>query len=177
MTIPWADGKLYGYLESNEGPMRHIILALIALVALSGLLPAIVAEPAAPVLKDKVKATAEPAESSILTTATQAAFLNDSWTPSKFEAPLADQALAVQRNMTRNNTTLNNSTYAILDFLDENYTPPAAEHPVYTATGAKKGGELAWTGEAIYDFLSDTWTPSSAVQTYEQSPFKKHQMN
>ena len=158
-------------------PMKHIILALIALVALSGLLPAIVAEPAAPVLKDKVKATPEPAQSSILTTASQAAFLNDSWAPSQFEAPLADQAMGVLKNMTRNNTTLNNSTYAILDFLDENYTTPAAVPPVYTATGAKKGGELAWTGEAIYDFLSDAWTPSSAVQTYEQSPFKMHQMN
>lgn len=158
-------------------PMKHIILALIALVALSGLLPAIVAEPAAPVLKDKVKATPEPAENSVLTTASQVAFLNDSWAPSKFEAPLADQAMGVLKNMTRNNTTLNNSTYAILDFLDENYTPPAAEPPVYTATDAKKGGEKAWTGEAIYDFLSDAWTPSSTVQAYEQSPFKMHQMN
>jgi hypothetical protein len=158
-------------------PMKHIILALIALVALSGLLPAIVAEPAAPVLKDKVKATPEPAQNSVLTTASQAAFLNDSWAPSQFEAPLADQAMGVLKNMTRNNTTLNNSTYAILDFLDENYTSPAAVPPVYTATGAKKGGELAWTGEAIYDFLSDAWTPSSAVQSYEQSPFKMHQMN
>lgn len=158
-------------------PMKHIILALIALVALSGLLPAVVAEPAAPVLKDKVKATPEPAENSVLTTASQAAFLNDSWAPGQFEAPLADQAMGVLKNMTRNNTTLNNSTFAILDFLDENYTPPAAVPPVYTATGAKKGGELAWTGEAIYDFLSDAWTPTSAVQTYEQSPFKMHQMN
>lgn len=157
--------------------MRHIILALIALVALSGLLPAIVAEPAAPVLKDKVKDTPEPAEGSILTTATQAAFLNDSWTPSKFEAPLADQATGVLKNMTRNNTTLNNSTYAILDFLDDNYTSPAVEPPVYTANGAKKGGAVAWTGEALYDFLSDTWTPSSTVEAYEQSPFKQHQMN
>jgi hypothetical protein len=113
----------------------------------------------------------------VLTTASQAAFLNDSWAPSQFEAPLADQAMGVLKNMTRNNTTLNNSTFAILDFLDENYTPPAAVPPVYTATGAKKGGELAWTGEAIYDFLSDAWTPSSAVQSYEQSPFKMHQMN
>ncbi|MDD1733460.1 MAG: hypothetical protein LUQ10_01490 [Methanothrix sp.] len=157
--------------------MKHIILALIALVALSGLLPAIVAEPAAPVLKDKVKATPEPAENSVLTTASQAAFLNDSWAPSQFQAPLADQAMGGLNNLTRNNTTLNNSTFAILDFLDENYTPPAAVPPVYTATGAKKGGELAWTGEAIYDFLSDAWTPSSAVQSYEQSPFKMHQMN
>jgi len=172
-----TDGKLYGYLESNANAMRHIILALIALVALSGLLPAIVAEPAAPVLVDKVKSTPESSETSVLTTASQAAFLNDSWTPSPFSAPLADEANGVLKNMTRNNTTLENSTYSAYDFLDDNYTSPKATSPIYTATGAKKGGELAWTGEAIYDFLSDTWTPSTSVQSYEQSPFKMHQMN
>jgi hypothetical protein len=158
-------------------PMKHIILALIALVALSGLLPAIVAEPAAPVLIDKAKETAESSETSVLATASQAAFLNDSWTPTPFLAPLADQARGVLKNMTNNNTTLNNSTYAILDFLDDNYTSPAVESPTYTATGAKKGGELAWTGEAIYDFLKDSWTPSTQVEAYEQSPYKQRQMN
>lgn len=172
-----TDGKLYGYLEDNADTMRHIILALIALTALCWLLPAIVAEPASPVLIDKVKSTPEAAETSVMTTASQAAFLNDSWAPSPFAAPLADEAGGVLKNMTRNNTTLANSTFSIYDFLNDSYTPPKATSPIYTATGAQKGGEIAWTGESIYDFLSDSWTPSTTVEPYEQSPFKQRQMN
>lgn len=157
--------------------MRHVILALIALVAIGGLLPAIMAEPAAPVLKDKLSDKAEPAETSVLTTPSIAAFINDSWSPGAFQAPLASQATGVQRNMTRNNTTMENSTYAIYDFLDDNYTAPAATSPIETASAAKKDKTIAWTGESIYQFLDNAWTPSTTVETYEQSPFKQHQMN
>ena len=113
----------------------------------------------------------EPAETSLLTTPSMAAFLNDSWTPSTFVAPLASQATAVQRNMTRNNTTLNGSTYAIYDFLKDNYTSPAASSPIYNNAAERM------KGESIYQFLNDAWTPSTPVETYEQSPFKLHQMN
>ena len=154
--------------------MRHIILVLIALVALGGLLPAVMA---APVLTDKLAAEPKPADTSVLTTPSMAAFINDSWTPSTFVAPLASQATGVQRNMTRNNTTLNSSTYAIYDFLKDNYTAPAATSPTYTASAAGKDKTVAWTGESIYQFLSDAWTPSTPVETYEQTPFKQHQMN
>jgi len=171
------NGKLYAHLGSNANPMRHIILALIALVALGGLLPAIIAEPAAPVLNEKTADEATPAENSLLTTPSIAAFANNSWTPSAFEAPLASQATAVQRNMTRNNTTLANSTYSIYDFLNDNYTSPAAESPIYTASAAGKDRQIAWTGESIYDFAKDDWTPGSAIETYEQSPYKQHQMS
>jgi len=99
---------------------------LIALVALGGLLPAVMA---APVLTDKLAAEPKPADSSVLTTPSMAAFINDSWTPSTFVAPLASQATGVQKNMTRNNTTLNSSTYAIYDFLKDNYTAPEATSP------------------------------------------------
>lgn len=154
--------------------MRHIILVLIALVALGGLLPAVMA---APVLTDKLASEPKPADSSVLTTPSMAAFINDSWTPSTFVAPLASQATGVQKNMTRNNTTLNSSTYAIYDFLKDNYTAPAATSPTYTASAAGKDKTVAWTGESIYQFLSDAWTPSTPVETYEQTPFKQHQMN
>jgi hypothetical protein len=154
--------------------MRHIILVLIALVALGGLLPAVMA---APVLTDKLAAEPKPADTSVLTTPSMAAFINDSWTPSTFVAPLASQATGVQKNMTRNNTTLNSSTYAIYDFLKDNYTAPAATSPTYTASAAGKDKTVAWTGESIYQFLSDAWTPSTPVETYEQTPFKQHQMN
>lgn len=154
--------------------MRHIILVLIALVALGGLLPAVMA---APVLTDKLAAEPKPADTSVLTTPSMAAFINDSWTPSTFAAPLASQASGVQKNMTRNNTTLNSSTYAIYDFLKDNYAAPAATSPTYTASAAGKDKTVAWTGESIYQFLDNAWTPSTPVETYEQTPFKQHQMN
>jgi hypothetical protein len=156
--------------------MRHIILVLFALVALGGLLPAVIALPST-VLKDELAAMPEPAETSLLTTPSMAAFLNDSWTPSTFAAPLASQAIGVQRNMTRNNTTLSSSNYAIYDFLKDNYTSPAATSPTYTASAAGKDKTIAWTGESIYQFLNDAWSPSTPVETYEQSPYKQHVMN
>ncbi len=171
-----TDGKLYGYLTGNAYAMRHIILVLFALVALGGLLPAVIALPST-VLKDDLAAMPEPAETSLLITPSMADFLNDSWTPSTFVAPLASQASGVLKNMTRNNTTMNSSNYAIYDFLNDNYTSPAATSPVYTASAAGKDNKIAWTGESIYQFLNDAWSPSTQVEVYEQSPFKKHQMN
>jgi len=171
-----TDGKLYGHRRDNTKLMRHIILVLFALVALGGLLPAIMALPST-VLKDEPAAMPEPAQTALETTPSMAAFLNDSWTPSTFVAPLASQATGVQRNMTRNNTTQKSSTYAIYDFLNDNYASPAPASPTFTASAAGKDKTVAWTGESIYQFLNDAWTPFAAVQTYEQSPFKQHQMN
>jgi hypothetical protein len=171
-----TDGKLYGYLRDNANAMRHIILVLFALIALGGLLPAVIALPST-VLKDELAAMPEPAETSLMTTPSMAAFLNDSWTPSTFVAPLASQATGVQRNMTGNNTTLNSTNYAIYDFMNDNYSSPAASSPVYTASAAGKDKKVAWTGESIYQFLNDAWSPSAPVETYEQSPFKQRQMN
>lgn len=156
--------------------MRHIILVLFALVALGGLLPTVIALPST-VLKDELAAMPAPAETSLMTTPSMAAFLNDSWTPSTFAAPLASQASAMQRNMTHNNTTMENSTYAIYDFMKDNYVAPQASSPIYTASAAGKDKKVAWTGESIYQFLNDAWTPTTAIETYEQSPFKLHQMN
>ena len=157
--------------------MRHIILVLFALVALSGLLPAITAQQPSTVLKDDLAAMQDPAQTALITTPSMAAFLNDSWTPTPFVAPLASQTSGVLRNMTRNNTTQNASTYAIYDFLNDNYTSPAPTSPIYTASAAGKDKTIAWTGESIYQFLNDAWTPSTPVETFEQSPYKMHQMN
>jgi len=156
--------------------MKHITLVLFALVALGGLLPATMAAG----LSSTLAATPESADSSLLTTASMAAFLNDSWTPSTFVAPLASEATGVLKNMTRNNTTMASSNYAIYDFLKDNYTSPAPESPIYSATSTPKGGKgdtVAWTGESIYQFLNDAWTPAAPVETYEQTPFKQHEMN
>jgi len=161
--------------------MKHIILVLFALVALGGMLPVTMAAPAAPRgLSSNPDAMPEPADSSVLTTASMAAFLNDSWTPSTFVAPLASEAVGVRRNMTRNNTTLASSNYAIYDFLNDNYAAPAPASPTYSAASTPKGGKgdtVAWTGESIYQFLNDAWTPAAPVETYEQSSFKQHQLN
>jgi len=172
-----TDGKLYGYLRDNTNLMRHIILVLFALVALGGLLPVIMAQQPSTVLKDDLAAMPEPADSALLTTPSMAAFLNDSWTPTPFVAPLASQATGVLKNMTRNNTTLDSSTYAINDFLNDDYTSPAPASPTFTASAAGLDKTVAWTGESIFDFLNDAWTPSKPVQTYEQSPYKQHHMN
>jgi len=158
----------------NAGLMRHIILVLIALIALVGLMPGGMSKDPAPFDNGEIN---EAGDESLLTTPSIAAFLNDSWTPSTFVAPLASQATGVLKNMTRNNTTQESSTYAIYDFLNDNYTSPAPASPIYTASAAGKDKKIAWTGESIYQFLNDAWTPSTPVETYEQSPFKMHEMN
>jgi len=158
-----SDGKLYGYLKDNADTMRHIILALIALVALCGSIPAIMAEPAKPVgLSDKMAPTASEPENSLLTTPSMAAFLNDSWSPSTYTPDVfrADSSLRSW------NGTIQNATYAIADFAKDNYTAPAATSPIYSAPAAAKNGQIAWTGESIYQFLDGGWTPSTPVQTF-----------
>ena len=150
--------------------MRHIILVLIALIALGGLLPSAMSKNPAPF------AMTDPEMADMLTTPSMAAFLNDSWTPSPFIAPLASQVTSKQKNMTSNNTTAN-STYAIYDFLNGDVTAPAATSPVFTASAAGKDRTVAWTGESIYQFLEENWTPSTPIETFPQSPFKMHQMN
>jgi hypothetical protein len=175
--MAFTDGKLYGYLRDNANRMKHIILVLFALIALGGMLPATIAAPVGPTLLDNPAAMPEPAQTSLITTPSMAAFLNDSWTPSTFVAPLASQATGVLKNMTRNNTTMNSSNYAIYDFLNDNYISPSPASPIYTASAAGKDKTVAWTGESIYQFLNDAWVPSAPVETYAQSPFKLHQMN
>jgi hypothetical protein len=176
----FADGKLYGYLRDNANRMRHIVLVLFALVALCGLLPAVMAQQPASISTPSLAAMPEPAQSELITTPSMAAFLNDSWTPSTFAAPLASQASGVLKNMTRNNTTMASSDYAIYDFLKENYTSPAPVSPTFSAVSTPKGGKgdtIAWTGESIYQFLNDAWTPTAPIETFQQAPYKLHQMN
>jgi hypothetical protein len=153
--------------------MRHIILVLIALVALGGLLPSAVAAPAKTVgLSDKSAVLADPADTSLVTTASMADFLNDSWTPSSFVPPLADSAKAALKN-----GTLKNSTYSAYDFLKGNYTAEAPQSPVYSASAQQKDGTVHWTGESIYQFLDPNWTPSTAVEVVHEGLYTQHQMS
>jgi hypothetical protein len=75
------------------------------------------------------------------------------------------------------NNTTQNSTYAIYDFLNNSYVAPAVESPTYTASAAGKDNKVAWTGESIYQFLSDSWTPSTPIAIYNQGIYTKHQMS
>jgi hypothetical protein len=151
--------------------MRHIILVLIALVALGGLLPAVNAAPAKPVLLDNPAAMAEPAQTALLTTPSMAAFLNDSWQPSTFVAPV------ITNENARKNVSVNNSTYAIYDFLNGTNSASAATSPIYTATAAGKDKTVAWTGESIYQFLDPSWTPSKSVEIVRTGAYKMHEMS
>ncbi len=155
--------------------MRHVILALIALVALCGFVPAIMAEPAKPVgLSDKTATTASQPENALLTTPSMAAFLNDSYTPSTY-TPDVFTAVSSQKQW---NGTLKNTTYAIADFMKDNYTSPAPASPIYTAAAAGKDGKIAWTGESIYQFLDGAWTPSTPVEVAPTGAgYTLHQMS
>ncbi len=146
--------------------MRHIILVLIALVALGGLLPAVMSLPPAPF----------EAQTVLDTTPSMAAFLNDSWTPSAFVAPVEVATDKFGSGKLGNNTT-ENSTYAIYDFLNNSYAPPAAESPIFTASAAGKDNKVAWTGESIYQFLDDSWTPSTPIAIYNQGVYTKGKMS
>jgi hypothetical protein len=153
------DGKIYRYLSDNRTSMRYIIV-LIALMALCGLMPLMWAQQesslSAPVgLSDKAAPLADPAQTSLTTTPSIAAFLSNSWIP-----PSATNASI--------NTSLNNNSTTILDTI-------AA--PTYTASAANKDGVVAWTGESRFQFLQDDWTPSTAVEVIQLTPYKLHQMN
>ncbi|MCK9585788.1 hypothetical protein, partial [Methanothrix soehngenii] len=87
--------------------MRHIILVLIALIALVGLMPGGMSKDPAPFDNGEIN---EAGDESLLTTPSIAAFLNDSWAPTPFVAPLASAPLYAKKSF-NNNTT--NTTYAI----------------------------------------------------------------
>jgi len=145
--------------------MRHIILVLIALMALGGLLPAVMSLPPAPFIPTLTQTT----------TPTQNAFLNDSWTPTPFVAPVVVATTDKLRSGSLGNNTTRNSTYAIYDFLNNSSVTPAASTPIYSAAGT--GNQITWRGESIYKFLDDSWTPSTPVAVYNPGVFKMHQMN
>lgn len=150
--------------------MRHIILVLIALMALGGLLPAAMSMAPAPFEQGNTEVT------DALTTPSMAAFLNDSWMPSTFVAPRPNDNVLFTKKSFSNNTT-DNSSYAIYDFLnDSNVTTPAAS-PIYTPANAGKSNKIAWTGESIYQFLDDSWTPSTPVAVYKEGVYTKGMMS
>lgn len=150
--------------------MRHIILVLIALMALGGLLTAAMGLPPAPF------EMTDPEMTDMLMTPSMAAFLNDSWTPTSFVAPRPNDGVLFAKKSFANNTT-SNATYAIYDFLNDTNVTPAAASPIYTPATAGNSNKIAWTGESIYQFLDDSWTPSTPVAEYKEGVYTKGQMN
>jgi hypothetical protein len=147
------DGKIYRHLSDKRTFMRYIIV-LIALMALSGLMPSMWAQqPASVGLSENAAPLADPAETSLITTPSMAAFLSNSWMP--------PSAINESVNATSNNTTVLDTTAA----------------PVYSSGTANKDGVVAWTGESRFQFLQDDWTPSTPVEVIQTTPFKMHQMN
>lgn len=141
--------------------MRHIILVLIALIALVGLMPGGMSKDPAPFDTPNIN---EAGDASLLTTPSIAAFLNDSWAPTPFVAPTASSPLYTKKSPS-NNTT--NTTYAIYDFL---------KNETNTSTNASTNATLdAYTvkGGSIYQFLKDNWTPSTPVEVIKSTPFTK----
>ena len=148
------DGKIYRYLSDKRAIMRYIIV-LIALMALCGLMPSMWAQqPGATVgLSENAAPLADPAETALTTTPSMASFLSNSWVP--------PSALNESVNASLNNTTVLDTTAA----------------PIFTASAANKDGVVAWTGESRFQFLQDSWTPSTPVDVIQTTPFKLHQMN
>jgi hypothetical protein len=147
---------------------------LIALLALGGLIPAVLAEPAKPVgLSNKLAPAAESAQDVLYTTPSIADFLNDSWRPSPYVPPVFS-ATASRHSL---NGTIPNATYALYDFMKNDYASPRASSPLTYASAQNKEGYVPWTGESIYGFLADTWSPSAPIALVPESIYKMHQMN
>lgn len=145
--------------DGNADYMRHIVLALIALIALGGLLPAAMG------IDHSFSPFTNPLTQ--LTTPSQNAFLNDSWTPSSFVPPLAKEATAFAKKAPSGNNSTS-TTYAIYDFLNNNTT--ASSNATLPTSYTVQGGSM-------YQFLSDAWTPSTPLEPIKVGPYKKGAMS
>ena len=145
----------------NADLMRHIMLVLIALIALVGLMSAGMSKDPAPFEMTTIR---EAGDASLLTTPSIAAFLNDSWKPTPFVAPSASAPLYKKKSFS-NNTT--NTTYAIHDFL---------KNETNITTNATLDNYMV-KGGSIYQFLKDNWTPSTPVEVIQTAPFTKGKMS
>lgn len=145
----------------NADFMRHIILALIALIALAGLMSSGISKDPAPFEMPNID---EKGDASIRTTPSIAAFLNDSWVPSSFVAPSYPSTPKYTKKSPSNNTT--DTTYAIYDFLNDTTNTTNTTLATYTVEGG-----------SIYQFLKDNWTSSTPVEVITVTPFTKGKMS
>lgn len=191
------DGKIYAHPGYNFHNMRLIVVALIAMLALISAGSAQLNE----------STVVKPAQTTIDTTSSIASFLSDNWTPAPYATQTAQQPVSAKKtgfllpstvgvNATANNTAANNTTanatannataYAAAatsdtatQFLSDNYVPPAVTPETQTALAADKNGNLATSELSIYQFLDDSWTPTSPVVAYisDNTGYKKHAMS
>ena len=145
----------------NADFMRHIILALIALIALAGLMSSGMSKGPAPFEMTSIN---ENGDASLLATPSIAAFLNDSWMPSSFVAPSYSSAPQYTKKSPSNNTT--NTTYAAYDFLNDTNATTNTSLAAYTVEGG-----------SIYQFLKDNWTPSTPIEVITVDPLTKGKIN
>lgn len=145
----------------NADFMRHIILALIALIALAGLMSSGISKDPAPFEMRNIN---EKGDASLLATPSIAAFLNDSWVPSSFVAPSYPSTPKYTKKSPSNNT--NTTTYAIYDFLNDTNATTNTSLATYTVEGG-----------SIYQFLKDNWTSSTPVKVITVTPFTKGKMS
>lgn len=159
-------------MKNNADTMRHVIIVLIALLALSIFMPTIWAKSTTTggVLVNSGPALTAPADTPLTTTASQADFLNDSWVPSSFVAPTIVATGALK------NGTLRNATYGIYDFANDNWVPPTSITPSYTAVSTNNA--MAATGaQSSYQFLDPNWTPATPVQVTQTGVYQQHVMS
>ncbi|OPY45382.1 MAG: hypothetical protein A4E47_01006 [Methanosaeta sp. PtaU1.Bin028] len=141
--------------------MKNILLALIALSVLSlGLAGSGLA-----------KTSFFASETEVPTTTSISEFLNDSWKPVPFLAPI------YYATWPDKNRTLQNTSDEIYKLLNDSYKPSGFEAPLLQAVWPGKDGTLATTGYAIHDFMRDDWTPADAVPMVTRGDYKLRQMN
>jgi hypothetical protein len=152
--------------------MRHILMVIIALLALNIFIPSIWAQSVAPLLitgnTTKTTTTNAP-DVGITTTPTIAEFLNDSWVPSSFVPPTVPGPYPLMRQ----NAT--NSSYNIYDFLNNSWVPSssnyeAAQNNNYAVSGLEGPA-------SIYDVLNPSFTESAPINAVApNSGYQMHKM-
>ncbi len=152
-------------MMNNAGTMRHVVIVIIALLALSIFMPTIWAKSTGSLLLNSTTPKTTSAYTPVITTPSMAAFLNDSWVPSSFVPPTINATLALK------NGTLKNSTYSIYDFANDNWMPQTASAVAANNAPSGKGPS------DIYQVLNSDWTPATPVTVVQTSPYKMHQMN
>ncbi len=156
-------------MQDNADIMRHVIIVIIALLALSIFMPTIWAKNTGSLLVNATAPQSTQAYTPVLTTPSVADFLNDSWVPSSFVPPTIT---AVAQNK---KGYVANTTYSIYDFANDTYAPPETTTPNYLAVAANN--QKAGTGSGdIYQVLNPNWTPATPTAVITTSPYKMHQM-
>jgi hypothetical protein len=156
-------------MQDNADIMRHILMVIIALLALNIFIPSIWAQSVTPFLITGNQSQTTTPDVGITTTPSIAAFLNDSWVPSSFVPPTVS---APYTPLGQNATS---STYNIYDFLNNSWVPSSSNYQDAAANNYPITGLQG--PSAIYQVLNPDWTQSTQVAATVPNPgYKMHQM-